>query len=936
MERKRFAMKTRWIAILLTAGLLVQPWSAAYAEEDVLIGEEGGEAVGSEVVIEEEQASEEDPWTWDSDEAWTDGGSGGEDADAFDESDSYEQETEEADGIIEDNDSSEFDDIIEDLTAETLAGDFDSVEEADTVELEDATVVPDNVITTGSGAKRLMRAFSLESYDGCFGNQLSGAAAVLWVEYYVTGRSTGQLVVTFDKNTTPITFDATVYQDSSGSYLIDRSAQEYKDYYAQALYAMQSSGDAFQYDHSEIFWIRGGGYSVAPGKYYDREQNKWVGYLAKVVYTPNLAFDGADGLISAYDAAVAETAAQIAAGADYDGNGRTDELELAMAAHDYLCERLYYDNSGLSRYNAYVSEHGTNKGYDDFRIFVSAGGFLDRVGVGVVCEGYARAYKVICDQFGIPCVLIGGTVVQGGTTIGHMWNGVLINGKWYLTDVTWDDAGNKASYKYFMVGNITSGRTSSGNFSGSSSTKTFTYPLLETEKIHLCEVLGHNYSVTIAEATCTEKGHAEYVCTRCGAEYQTEDEALGHAYEKKIIFPTCTTEGYTIYTCSRCGDSYQENRKEALGHYYKTTVSEPSCTVEGYKKYQCIFCGSEYSEILEPLGHDYQTTVTDPTCLENGYTTYTCGRCGDSYQADLTEPLGHDYQKTVTDPTCLENGYTTYTCGRCDDSYQADFTRPLGHSFENGRCIRCDIGDSIANAAISSIAAQVYTGKEITPSVTVKFGTSTLKQGSDFTVAYRNNLNAGAAYAVVTGKGNYSGSKTVSFTITPKSVAALEYSPVEAQVYSGKAKKPAVTVKDGTAELVNGQDYSIAYSNNKQIGTAIITITGKGSYTGTKTITFKINPKAAALKKLRAVNGKKMTVSWKKVKNIDGYQLQYSTSSKFKTYKTKKIKAGTLTKTISKLKKGKTYYVRIRTYKKESGKTYYSTWSKAGKVKITG
>lgn len=857
-------MKTRWIAILLTAGLLVQPWSAAYAEEDVLIGEEGGEAVGSEVVIEEEQASEEDPWTWDSDEAWTDGGSGGEDADAFDESDSYEQETEEADGIIEDNDSSEFDDIIEDLTAETLAGDFDSVEEADTVELEDATVVPDNVITTGSGAKRLMRAFSLESYDGCFGNQLSGAAAVLYqkrVEYYVTGRSTGQLVVTFDKNTTPITFDATVYQDSSGSYLIDRSAQEYKDYYAQALYAMQSSGDAFQYDHSEIFWIRGGGYSVAPGKYYDREQNKWVGYLAKVVYTPNLAFDGADGLISAYDAAVAETAAQIAAGADYDGNGRTDELELAMAAHDYLCERLYYDNSGLSRYNAYVSEHGTNKGYDDFRIFVSAGGFLDRVGVGVVCEGYARAYKVICDQFGIPCVLIGGTVVQGGTTIGHMWNGVLINGKWYLTDVTWDDAGNKASYKYFMVGNITSGRTSSGNFSGSSSTKTFTYPLLETEKIHLCEVLGHNYSVTIAEATCTEKGHAEYVCTRCG-------------------------------------DSYQENRKEALGHYYKTTVSEPSCTVEGYKKYQCIFCGSEYSEILEPLGHDYQ--------------------------------------KTVTDPTCLENGYTTYTCGRCDDSYQADFTRPLGHSFENGRCIRCDIGDSIANAAISSIAAQVYTGKEITPSVTVKFGTSTLKQGSDFTVAYRNNLNAGAAYAVVTGKGNYSGSKTVSFTITPKSVAALEYSPVEAQVYSGKAKKPAVTVKDGTAELVNGQDYSIAYSNNKQIGTAIITITGKGSYTGTKTITFKINPKAAALKKLRAVNGKKMTVSWKKVKNIDGYQLQYSTSSKFKTYKTKKIKAGTLTKTISKLKKGKTYYVRIRTYKKESGKTYYSTWSKAGKVKITG
>ena len=819
-------MKKSWIPILLTAGLLVQPWGAAYAEEDNLIWEESS-VTEEDVLVEVEQTSEETSGTLTMDETWADDGSAQADADVFDETDENETEDVDSDKIIEESDTDESNDIIEDFTAETLAGGFDSVEEADTVELEDATVVPDSVITTGSGARRLMSSFSQESYDGCFGNQLSGAAALLYqkrVDYYVTDRSTGQLVVSFTKSTTPLTFDATVDKDESGVYKIDRETQEYKDYYAQALYAMQASGDAFQYDHSEIFWIRGGNYSVAPGKYWDSSSDKWVGYLAKVVYTPNVAFEGADGLIAAYDAAVAETAASIAAGADYDGNGRTDDLELAMAAHDYLCERLYYDNAGLNRYNAYLSEHeGSNEGYDDFRIFISAGGFLDIAGTGVVCEGYARAYKVLCDQFGIPCVLIRGTVLQGGTRIGHMWNGVQIDGKWYLTDVTWDDAGNKAAYRYFMVGNITSGRTSSGNFSGSSSTKIFTYPVLGTEKIDLCEALCHDYRVTTAEATCTEKGYAEYVCTRCGAKYRTEDAALGHDYEKEIILATCTTEGYTIYTCSRCGDSYQ-----------------------------------------------------------------------------------------------------------------ADFTKPLGHSFKNGLCIRCSIGDSIVNAGISSVAPQVYTRKEITPSITVKFGTNTLKQGRDYTVTYRNNVNVGSAYAVVTGKGNYSGSKTVSFAITKKPVTALSYSSVAAQVYSGKAKKPAVTVKDGAAELVKGQDYSIAYSNNKEIGTAIITITGKGSYTGTKKITFKINPKPATLKKLKAVSGKKLTASWKTVKNIGGYQLQYSTSSKFKTYKTKKVKAGTLTKTISELKKGITYYVRIRTYKKVSGKTYYSTWSKVKKVKITG
>ena len=79
-----------------------------------------------------------------------------------------------------------------------------------------------------------------------------------------------------------------------------------------------------------------------------------------------------------------------------------------------------------------------------------------------------------------------------------------------------------------------------------------------------------------------------------------------------------------------------------------------------------------------------------------------------------------------------------------------------------------------------------------------------------------------------------------------------------------------------------------------------------------------------------------MTIKWEKNTAGNGYQIQYSTSKKFaKGNKTKTIsKNKTTSYTIKKLKKKTTYYVRIRTYKKVSGKTYYSGWSSVKKVKI--
>ena len=157
---------------------------------------------------------------------------------------------------------------------------------------------------------------------------------------------------------------------------------------------------------------------------------------------------------------------------------------------------------------------------------------------------------------------------------------------------------------------------------------------------------------------------------------------------------------------------------------------------------------------------------------------------------------------------------------------------------------------------------------------------------------------------------------------------------VEDQTYTGKKLKPALTVTLGGKELVLDTDYTVKWKNNKNIGKATVTLKGKGSYTGEKKVTFKINPKGVKLSKLKGEK-KSLTVKWKKgTSNIDGYEIQYSLKEDFSSKKTVKVTGRNETEEeIKKLKKKKTYYIRIRTWTKVSGKKYYSEWSKVKSVK---
>ena len=172
-----------------------------------------------------------------------------------------------------------------------------------------------------------------------------------------------------------------------------------------------------------------------------------------------------------------------------------------------------------------------------------------------------------------------------------------------------------------------------------------------------------------------------------------------------------------------------------------------------------------------------------------------------------------------------------------------------------------DIGEAVLEIAHGNFVSD---GTEKKPQVTVTDGGKALEEGKDFEVAYENNIEAGEAKAVVSGKGNYGGTLTGSFTIAEGEktlIAAGDISLDDTElVYDGTAKKPAVTVKHGGKTLVKGTDYTVTYSDNISAGKGKLNVTGIGGYKGSEELDFTIKPKDIADEDVEFSPGEKGTV----------------------------------------------------------------------------
>ena len=164
------------------------------------------------------------------------------------------------------------------------------------------------------------------------------------------------------------------------------------------------------------------------------------------------------------------------------------------------------------------------------------------------------------------------------------------------------------------------------------------------------------------------------------------------------------------------------------------------------------------------------------------------------------------------------------------------------------------------------------------------------------------------------------------------SLAKAKVTGLSAKAYTGKALRPTVKVTLGGKTLKEGTDYAVTYRSNKAVGKAKVAITGKGSYTGSLTKTFTINPAKQKISKVSKAK-KAFTAKWKKAMNATSYQVQYSTNKNFKKAVTKTVKKKSTSYKATRLKTKTTYYVRVRTVTKVGKTTYKGAWSAAKTVK---
>ena len=185
---------------------------------------------------------------------------------------------------------------------------------------------------------------------------------------------------------------------------------------------------------------------------------------------------------------------------------------------------------------------------------------------------------------------------------------------------------------------------------------------------------------------------------------------------------------------------------------------------------------------------------------------------------------------------------------------------PAGTVCSDGT-VKEDIGSAICTLNKDNYP---YTGKVILPDVTVTFAGKTLTPGTDYTISSKSKA-AGKAVATITGKGDFTGTQSVTYRISPASLAGKTLALTKtAYTYNAKVQKPTVKTVGGKA-LKAGTDYTIKYSNasSKATGTYTITVTGKGNYTGTSAkATYKINKAVNPL----TVKAKTATVKFSAVK----------------------------------------------------------------------
>lgn len=710
-----------------------------------------------------------------------------------------------------------------------------------------------------------------------------------------------------------------------------------------------------------------------------------------------------------------------------------------------------------------------------------------------VCEGYAALFYYLCRLNGIACNTVMGSKMVRNENTGelqkdmHAWNFVYLDDgtgsgyQWYQVDATFAASNNLRfpgfiNYYYFLCGSKNAYFTLENDHQQLDDTKS--YPLLSAT--------DYRFAST-GEDLSDFDGQGYMVLMRRGAEGQIRDSILiQRAADGSCAYFKAQTDGNGTVLTDENGQAKVTPLPDGTGLDYVGEEGEFSLLIPGY-----VF-GREYTTVYETGDDRYapgQHTIiaTDGTAQlscsfylnkidvtkeknqielhnldKNGAITYNV--CPIQVDVHVVDGYGHtavrdkDYTVSFLD----ENGTQVGTLSEpgkytivLDFSISDRYTGKLEGNNSTNR-LRFEIANLPMNRAGFGDVQAPYSGKSIADvmSAMTFVGTTTdgkpykkvFKEGEDYTLTYSGStVHAGSGTYTVTALGGskyLTGSATYTYTIAPASIAGYGGSDVCAPVtYNGSAQRPGTAWFDSQSGLKSGRDYTVVrYSANTNAGTANVTVQGKGNYTGTAVLHFKINQKSLndsdvsvrctptakgatikatykgktlqqnkdytvsiatsgttrtvtvqgkgnfkssrqfkihvhaykctakkaatyfatgykkykctacgakkteklaqrkpAIASLKSSKKGRLTVKWKKGSGISGYQISYSTSSKFTKSTTKSVtitKAGSTAKTLTKLKSKKKYYVRIRVYKKQKGGKLYGAWSPVKSTKV--
>lgn len=588
----------------------------------------------------------------------------------------------------------------------------------------------------------------------------------------------------------------------------------------------------------------------------------------------------------------------------------------------------------------------------------------------IVCEGYSKAYKYLCDQSDfsneVSCY-----TVTGSTGGPHMWNIVSINGQNYLTDVTNVDGG----WDLLLAG-------------GSGSIDTY-YKVNGLYYYYDYETLALWGADSDSILNLESKDYEPSLNSIADCAISTIDSVI---YTGDPIVPpvTVTTADGKVLT---------ENVHYTLAYKNNTGIGKASITITGIDAYSgkvtkkftilpaqvqnlrlegCTATTAKIKFDAVPGAGTYRISVDGKVKASTESTSYTVKGL----------KLGQEYKITVE--AGKKSGDTTY----------------YGKASEGLIVVP---SSSLSGYKVSlQYSSTIHDGSAKMPTVKVTKDKKALVQDRDYTVSYENNIAVGKATVTVTGMGSYNGTLTKTFTINPGKVtgltceaagptslaisfdavpgakfykvyaggklkatvsettcvltelkagttykitvkagaeaggteflgsasAAVSGKPAyditkcnaslayESVAYNGKTRKPAVTVLSETgSKLKKDTHYTVSYKANKAVGLATVTVKGKGAYTGTVTLTFEIVPGKVSTPTFSSVTGNSAVVKWKKASGAAWYRIWVNGEPLDIT--------SSLSYTLTGLEAGRTYTIEVHGGKTVGDEDYCGVLAKA-------